>query len=376
MAQTLNSNPGEDGFRMPGEFESHFGCWMLWPERGDNWRLGAKPAQTVFAEVATLISRYESLTVGVSHRQFANARSQLPQRVRLVEMSSDDCWVRDCGPSFVVNDQREVRGIDWGFNAWGGLEGGLYFPWDRDEMVAQKILEMENLKRYALTDFVLEGGSIHVDGQGTLITTEQCLLNSNRNPDMTRSDIATTLKNYLGIEKIIWLKEGLYGDETNGHVDNLCCFARPGEVLLAWTADKDDPQHQISRENLQILESTRDARGRKLKIHKIGLPGPLFRKDGEVQGLDSSRGSPPRRAGQRLAGSYINFLICNGAIVLPVFDDPRDEQAIEKISSIFPTRDILPVQSKELLLGGGNIHCLTLQQPAPDPGRSTGRDSL
>ena len=181
MTRTLATDPRRDGYRMPGEFEPHAGCWMLWPERPDNWRLGGKPAQLAFAAVAAAIAGSEPVTVGVSARQFANARRLLPPAVRVVEISSNDAWMRDVGPTFVVNDRGGIRGVDWMFNAWGGLQGGLYFPWDQDDAVAQKVLEIEGRDRYR-APFVLEGGAIHVDGQGTLITTEECLLNPNRNP--------------------------------------------------------------------------------------------------------------------------------------------------------------------------------------------------
>ncbi len=166
---------------MPAEFERHSGCWMLWPERSDNWRCGAKPAQAVFAAVAAAIAGGEPVTVGVSAAQFQNARARLPRAVRVVEITSNDAWIRDCGPTFVIDAKGRRRGVDWTFNAWGGLGGGLYFPWDRDDEVAQKVLEIEGADRYR-TSFVLEGGAIHVDGQGTCLTTEECLLNPNRNP--------------------------------------------------------------------------------------------------------------------------------------------------------------------------------------------------
>ena len=198
--KTIDSTPKKDGFRMPGEFEKHLGTYIIWPERPDNWRLGGKPAQKVFAEVAREIARFEPVTVCVSNCQFANARHMLPDEVRVVEMSNDDAWIRDCGPTFVSNG-KEIRGVDWRFNAWGGLHDGLYFPWDKDDSVAQKVCELERRDRYRLERFVLEGGSIHVDGEGTLVTTEECLLSEGRNPGMTKEDIEETLKEYLGIEK-------------------------------------------------------------------------------------------------------------------------------------------------------------------------------
>lgn len=363
MSHTFESTPRKDGFRMPGEFEPQAGCWMLWPERTDNWRLGAKPAQKTFAMIAIAISEFEPVTMGVSAMQFRNARGMLSAQVRVVEIANNDSWMRDCGPTFVVNDHGEVRAVDWDFNAWGGLKGGLYFPWDLDDQVAQKVIEIERVDRYKAHGFVLEGGSIHVDGQGTLITTEECLLNPNRNPHLKRSEIETMLQEYLNVEKIIWLGRGVYNDETNGHVDNLCCFIQPGLVALTWSDDPSDPQHEISLDAYQRLSQATDARGRKLEVVKIHQPGPLYVTEEESQGVDPIEGSQPRAPGLRLAGSYINFYIANGGVIVPIFDDLHDGPALEKLRSLFPGRKIIGLPAREILLGGGNIHCITQQQP-------------
>jgi agmatine deiminase len=365
MAQTFETQtPRGDGFRMPGEFEHHGACWMLWPERDDNWRLGAKPAQRCFVEVATAIARFEPVTMGVSRAHFEDARHQLPGHIRVVEMAHDDAWMRDVGPSFVVNEnQALLRGIDWGFNAWGGLAGGLYFPWHDDSLVAGKVLEIERADGYR-APLILEGGSIHVDGEGTLLTTEECLLNPNRNPALSRAEIETHLRDYLNVDQIIWLPWGVYLDETDGHVDNLCCFARPGVVLLTWTDDPEDPVYDICREARAILSREHDARGRTLEIHAVHQPGPLFQTAEESAGLAYSRSAKPRRTGDRLAGSYINFYIANGGIVMPLFEDPHDAAALEAVKACFPKREIVGVPAREILLGGGNIHCITQQQPS------------
>ena len=362
MPRVLNGTPRGDGYRMPGEFEPHAGCWMLWPERPDNWRLGGKPAQQAFVAVATAIAGGEPVTVGVSPGQFANARNLLPPDVRVVEISNNDAWMRDCGPTFVVNADGDVRAVDWEFNAWGGLDGGLYFPWDQDSLVPAKVCEIERIDRYR-APLVLEGGAIHADGEGTLLTTEQCLLNPNRNPALGKGDIEDHLKDYLGIETVIWLGAGVYNDETSGHVDNLCCFVRPGVVALTWTDDRRDPQYAISQDAHERLSAARDARGRALEIHRIHQPDPVLITDAESQGVDAVAGSLPRRAGDRLAASYVNFYIANGVVVLPVFDDPRDEAATTALAGLFPDRTVVPVAAREILLGGGNIHCITQQQP-------------
>ncbi|MDR3307865.1 MAG: agmatine deiminase family protein, partial [Coriobacteriales bacterium] len=172
----LQTTPQADGFRMPGEFEPQSHIYMLWPERPDNWRDGGKPAQAAFAEVAKAISQFVPVTMGVNRGQYQNARAVLDPAIQVVEMSSDDSWVRDCGPTFVINDQGELRAVDWEFNAWGGLVDGLYFPWNQDALVAQKICELAGVDSYKTEGFILEGGSIHVDGEGTVLTTEMCLL--------------------------------------------------------------------------------------------------------------------------------------------------------------------------------------------------------
>jgi agmatine deiminase len=337
---------------------------MVWPERPDNWRLGGKPAQNAFAAVALAIAEFEPVTVCVSAAQYENARARLDHpNIRLLELTTDDAWVRDTGPTFVIDGKGEVRGVDWAFNAWGGFDGGLYSPWQRDDQVASKILEIERCARYRTEGFVLEGGSIHVDGEGTLITTEECLLNRNRNPHLTREAIEQVLADHLAIDKVIWLPEGLYNDETNGHVDNFCCYVRPGEVLLAWTDDEQDPNYPRCQAAMKVLETARDAKGRSIVVHKVPIPGPLYATDEECDGVDKVAGSQERASSVRLAGSYVNFLIVNGGIIAPYFDDPRDEEARAILERIFPDHRVVMVPGREILLGGGNIHCITQQQP-------------
>lgn len=359
----LNSTPKQDGFRMPGEFEPHRGTYIIWPERPDNWRNGAKPAQKVFTQVANTIGKYEPVTVIVSDSQYQNARHMLNDYVRVVEMSNDDSWARDCGATFVVNDQGELRGVDWSFNAWGGLVDGLYFPWDKDDRIASKMCELEGANRYRLDDFVLEGGSIHVDGEGTLMVTEECLLSAGRNPQLTKEEIEKVLCEYLNVEKVLWIKEGIYNDETNGHVDNMCNFVRPGVVALAWTDDENDPQYKRSHEAYEYLSNEVDAKGRKLEIHKILTPTPVLITKEESEGVDAVDGTLPREEGDRLAASYVNYYTGNGFVAVPVFGDPHDELAIKQLQELYPDRVIEPIYAREILLGGGNIHCITQQVP-------------
>ncbi|GKT02563.1 agmatine deiminase [Furfurilactobacillus entadae] len=361
--KTLTSTPKQDGYRMPGEFEEHTGVYIIWPERTDNWRNGAKPAQHMFVKVAEAISQFEHVTVGVNDDQYENARTMLPDQVEVVEISSDDSWVRDCGATFVKDDKGGLRAVDWTFNAWGGLVDGLYFPWDKDDRVAQKMAEQERVDRYRLDDFILEGGSIHVDGEGTLITTEECLLSKGRNAQLSKEQIEEVLKEHLNLEKVIWLKNGIYNDETNGHVDNIANFVRPGVVALAWTDDENDPQYKISKENLDILENATDAKGRKIKVVKLAVPKPVLITQAESEGVDAVDGTLPRQAGDRLAASYVNYYTANGGIVFPTFGDPADENAQKVLEELYPDRKVVGVPAREILLGGGNVHCITQQIP-------------
>lgn len=364
MAKRIDSTPRKDGFRMPGEFERHEGCWMIWPERTDNWRNGAKPAQAAFVEVATFIAKYEKVTMCVSAAQYENAVDMLPDNVRVVEMSNDDSWMRDVGPTFVVNDSGDVRGVDWRFNAWGGLLDGLYFPWDQDDKVARKVCEIEEKSYYYLEEFILEGGSIHVDGEGTAIVTEACLLDESRNPDMSKEEIENVLKEYLNVDKVLWLPNGIYLDETNEHVDNIVHYCAPGVIALAWTDDVNDPQYPMSKTALDYLEGQVDAKGRKLEIHKLHIPTEILITEEESGGVDRVDGTLPRQVGDRQAASYANFYIANDAVILPIFNDPvYDKKAVDTLQNIFPNHKIETIYAREIILGGGNIHCITQQQP-------------
>jgi len=343
---------------MPPEWAVHARTWMLWPERPDNWRLEAAPAQETFSAVADTISQFEPLTMGVNREQFAKARQMLPAHIRVVEIPSNDAWMRDCGPTFVVNDQGDVRLVDWQFNAWGGL----YTDFRLDEVVPQKVAELEGVDNYC-APLILEGGSIHVDGEGTLLTTEECLLNENRNPSLTRNQIENHLRDYTGAEKILWLGAGVYRDETDGHVDNLACFLRPGLVALTWTDDHNDPQYPISKDACDRLTKFTDAKGRTLEVLKIHQPDPILISAEEAAGVVPVEGTFPRETGDRMAASYINFYTCNGGIVLPTFNDPHDQPAMDLLLKAMPGWKMAGVYAREILLGGGNIHCITQQQP-------------
>ena len=357
------STPSADGFRMPAEFEPHQGCILIFPERADSWQYGGYAARRAFAEVAEAIARSEQVTVCASGAQYDNARALLPAHIRVVEMSSNDAWARDYAPTFVKNDTGVIRGIDWGFNAWGGLHDGLYFPWDKDDQMARKLCDLLEKDVYCKRDFILEGGSIHVDGEGTCMVTESCLLSGGRNPALSREEIEEVLRAYLNVSKILWLPRGIYNDETNEHVDNICAFTAPGEVVLAWTEDRTDVQYAMSRACLDYLEQALDAKGRRIRVHKLPLPQPVTVTEEECQGLDTCRDQPTRTAGERLAASYVNFYIANGSIVMPGFGDPADQAAKEILQGLFPDREVVQIYARDILIGGGNIHCITQQVP-------------
>ena len=362
------SNPKADGYRMPAEFEPQTQIWMLWPNRPDNWNNGAKPAQQTYANVAKAIAQFEPVTIGVKQVDYAAARNRFDgeDNIRVVEMESDDSWIRDCGPTFVVNDKGGVRAIHWHFNAWGGLFDGLYFPWDKDEQVGVKVADLAGVDRYRPDDLIIEGGSIHVDGEGTLITTEMCLLSEGRNPQYTKEQIEEYLKSYLNLEKIIWVKDGIDPDETDGHIDDVACYVAPGEVACIWTDDPENPFFQASHDAYETLSNATDAKGRKLKVHKMCMPKKnSYLTQEQCDTIDVVEGSMPRRPEDYAIASYMNFLIVNGGVILPQYGDENDELAIKQAQEMFPDRKIVGVRTEEVAFGGGNIHCITQQQPAP-----------
>ena len=365
--------PRDVGFRMPGEFEPHLGCWMAWPLRSDNWRDDAKYAQLTFLNIVAAISNFEPVCVLVKPSVYVDVSERLQSLrckfpVRPIQMEYDDIWLRDIGPTFLINDQKGlIGGVKWDFNAWGGLDGGCYSSWRHDNEAGNLILRNEKITNTFRANFVLEGGSFHVDGEGTVIVTEECLLNKNRNPNLSMQQIEEKLRQYLNVSVIIWLPFGVFGDDdTNGHIDNIACFARPGEVILAWTDDENDYQYERSKIALDILKRAVDAQGRKLTVHKLLMPNPLHIKESEAAGLHATHVSQMIRApGTRLAASYVNFYIANGGIIVPGFDDPiHDALAVQNLQSIFgPQYEVVQIQTREIILGGGNIHCITQQQP-------------
>ena len=371
MEKTIYENestPKADGFHMPGEHEPQERIWMLWPHRTDNWQYGAKPAQQVFADVARAIAHFEPVTIGVKPVDYAAAHCLFKndQLIDIVEMESDDAWIRDCGPAFVVNDSGDLRAVHFGFNAWGGLHDGLYFPWNQDELVGMKVCDLAHVDRYKPDNFILEGGSFTVDGEGTVITTEMCLLSLGRNPHYTKGEIEQHLCDYLGCEKVIWVKDGIDPDETNGHIDGVATYVAPGEVACIWTDDTEHPYYQVAQDAFTTLSTATDAKGRKLKVHKLCMgANPIALDPAAAATIDTVDTAKERTSDYEVMGSYLNFLIVNGGVIVPQYDDPNDELAIEQIQGMFPDREIVGVNTTQILYGGGNIHCITQQQPKP-----------
>ncbi len=362
-----DSTPKKDGYRMPGEYEPQTQIWMLWPHRPDNWRNGAKPAQEAFAHVARAIAEFEPVTMCVKPEDYAACRYVLgdEENIIVIEMESDDAWIRDCGPTFVVNDAGDVRAVHWHFNAWGGLVDGLYFPWDKDELVGVKVADLAGVDRYRPDDFILEGGSIHADGEGTVLTSEMCLLSEGRNPQYTREEIETYLNEYLGTSKVLWVKDGIDPEETNGHIDDVACFVAPGEVACIWTEDKENPFYEACHAAYDELSQMTDAKGRTLKVHKLCMPiKPTYMTQEEVDTIDLVEGTIPRTTEDVCIASYMNFLIVNGGVIVPQYDDENDQLALEQIQAMFPHYKIVGVRTREVVYGGGNIHCITQQQPS------------
>ncbi len=367
----------ESGFLMPGEFEPHEGCIMIWPERPGSWRNGAKEARRAFRDVIAAVAESERVYVAVSETSRVSAEEllcgeqQWQKNVTLFAAETDDAWARDVAPTFVRKEDGknppQICAVNWEFNAWGGTVDGLYASWEKDNAFAGCFADRFGYELIDAVPFVLEGGSVHSDGEGTVLVTEACLLSEGRNPQLSREEIEERLQYYLGAEKVLWLPRGIYMDETNEHVDNVCAFLKPGEVVLAWTDDTSDPQYELSKQCLDYLEGVRDAKRRKITVHKLPIPDhPVCLTEAEVEGYAFEEGEDTRETGERLAASYVNFYFSNGAVVMPVFggeNQESDTRAVALMQQWNPGRKVIPVYARDILTGGGNIHCITQQIP-------------
>ncbi|ABS64412.1 Agmatine deiminase [Parvibaculum lavamentivorans DS-1] len=334
--------PADEGLFMPAEWEPHERCWMQWPCRTEVWGERLPQAYAAYAQVARAISSFEPVSMVCKPEDEAQVRLACGRNVETVALPIDDSWARDSGPIFVIDGKGHVAGTHWRFNAWGNA----YHNYDADAAVGGVILERLGMRKYQ-GGMVFEGGSISVDGYGTLLTTEECLLNDNRNPGLTRQQIEEALALNLGVARIIWLDQGLEDDETSGHVDMVASFAGAGRVLLHMPEDKSDPNYARMQENRARLEAVRDARGQKLEVIEIPQPKRNLK----------------REDGRRLCTSYVNAYIANGGVVMPTYEDPNDQKAAAVMAEAFPGRKIVSVPALEIARGGGSIHCITQQQP-------------
>lgn len=334
--------PKHSGFKMPAEWHTHSQCWMAWPCHEETWeKIGLARARQAYALVAQSIAKYEPVTMLVNPQDLTIATQLCGHSIDFLPFSLNDSWTRDTGCTFLLNQKGQLAGIDWIHNAWGGN----YQDCALDNQIAKKIIDLTQA-HYFHAPLVMEGGSFHVDGEGTVLTTRECLLNANRNPQLSQAEIETYLLEYLGADSIIWLNRGLIGDETDGHVDEIATFIAPGKVLALITSDKTDENYDILQENLDILKSTTDAQGRALEVFTVELPPATVLH------------------GERLTLSYINFYLANQGIVMPAFGHKaHDEAAYGLFKTVFPTYQITQIPAIDVFAGGGGIHCITQQQP-------------
>ena len=359
------TTPRGDDFSMPFEGGKHSGTIVLLPFRKDTWRKNAEPALENYKQVIYSIAKYETVYVGIAPKLYNRVIKDYEgqKNIRPIKIAYNDSWARDNCPIFVTNGDR-MRIVDFRFNAWGGEVDGLYSNYKNDDQLTKNLAKKFGQEVYRLEDFVLEGGSIHVDGEGTCMVTKACLLSPGRNPHLSQLEIEETLKIYVGVSKVIWLENGIYQDETNEHVDNIACFIRPGVVALAWTNDKEDPQYKFSSEAYKVLKNSTDAKGRALEIIKIKVPKPLYMSKKESKGIkEGTHDAKARKEGDRLAASYINFYQGEKFVILPAFGVPEDKLAKAQLQKLYPEKEIIQLNTKEILLGGGNVHCITMQIP-------------
>ena len=334
---------------MPAEWTPQEAIWLSWPVRRATWHGHFRPIPAKFGEIVAAISRFEDVRINVAAERRAGAERWIRRagadlaRVRFYAHGTDDAWCRDHGPIFIKHRLTgEVAVTDWKFNAWGEK----YPAFAQDDAIPRRVARALRLRRFA-ADIVLEGGSIDVNGAGQLLTTESCLLNPNRNPTFTRAEIETRLRALLGVRDIHWLGEGIVGDDTDGHVDDLTRFFATDGIVTAVERNRRDANYRALRANRERLEDLRTAEGRRFRILELPMPAPC--------GCD----------GRRLPASYANFLILNDAVLLPTFGQPRrDAEAAEVLAACFPGRAIVPIDCRELVIGNGALHCITQQQPS------------
>jgi agmatine deiminase len=334
---------------MPAEWDAHAATWLAWPHNPDTWLDKLAAAAPVWCEMVRALVPHEPVNILVNSVEAregaaaALAQAKVPTaNVRFHRIPTNDAWIRDFGPIFVHAPGGEQVILDWRYNAWGGK----YPPYDDDDKVRVRVAETLGL-RYHSPGLTLEGGALEVNGRGTLLTNERSLINDNRNPGRSRSQIEAVLKESLGVRKVLWICSDMAGDETDGHIDIMARFVDPTTVVVMVEEDPKDDNYEPLQDNLRRLQSMTDQDGQPLRVVPLKMPRRMDYKH------------------LRLPSSYANFYIANGVVLVPVYGDPQDKTALETLSRLFPGREMAAIDSHELLIGGGAIHCVTQQQPAP-----------
>ncbi len=335
------TTPRDRHFSMPPEWATHDRCWMAWPCRAPLWGRHLGAARAAYAAVAKAIAEFEPVTMVARPDLSAEASLHCGAGVSVLALDQDDSRMRDVGPTLLMDPQGHLGGIDWRYDGYGGRLADI----ERDARMAEAICDHLEIPRFE-APIVMEGGSFHVDGEGTCLACASSILDPRRNPGMNREAAEQCLRNYLGIEKIIWLEHGLIDDDTGGHVDNVACFVEPGVVLALLASDPNDANAPGLEANIERLHRAEDARGRVLEVIGVKAPAARHLDDGRRQSL-----------------SYLNFYLANDAIIMPCFNDPKDDAALRTIAIAFPSRSIVDIDCSALVRGGGGIHCITQQQP-------------
>ena len=334
-------NHNHMGYIQPAEWQPHTACWLAFPSHRDLWLDSIDIVQTEFVALAKAIAQSESLEILVLEETATLAKELLGDLpVRFHQIPFGDIWMRDITPIYVKNTDGKLGALHFQWNGWGGK-----YLLEHDDRVADRILQTLDIPNFKF-DWVLEGGAIEVDGEGTCLTTKQCLLNPNRNPNMDQAAIESGLKSALGVEKVLWIEEGLLNDHTDGHIDTIARFIAPHTVMCMQPTSKEDPNYQVLNHITEQLESMTDAKGRKLNVIKIPSPNLVLDDQGEI-----------------MPASYLNFYISNDSVIIPIYGSDNDELAVEAIAAHFPNRKAIGLAAKHILLGGGAFHCITCHQP-------------
>ena len=353
MDESRLTTPASLGFRMPAEWSPHHSTWLTWPKDPETWPDRVSQVEEIYLEMIGALTPHEIVNllvddVETEHTVRQRISEATVAQIRFHHIQTVDSWIRDYGPNFLVGPNGTLAFNDWIFNAWGNK----YEELKKDNSVPQRLESFLELHRFS-PGIVMEGGSIEVNGAGCVLTTEQCLLNPNRNPHLTREVIEQHLKDYLGVTKVLWLGEGIVGDDTDGHIDDIARFVTPNTIVTAIEDDPEDANHEILQDNLTRLRSMTDVAGNPFEIVTLPMPGVVGGTSTGTRDLD------------RLPASYANFYIANNLVLAPVFGHANDERAVNTLQSLFPRRKVIPINCEPLVWGMGTIHCVTQQQPEP-----------